>query len=163
MNTNASSDRTLRDELVFLLRKGNAHMPLSEAVAGFPVEQMNTCPPNVPYTSWHLLEHIRTTQHDILDFITNPNYQEMRWPDDYWPPRDARTDAVGWDTTVNAILSDNEALQAIVKNPDTDLYAAIAWGTGQNILREMLVMSDHNAYHIGEFAILRQVMGTWRR
>ncbi len=158
-----NTDQTLRDELVFLLRKGNAHMPLSEAVAGFPVEQMNTCPPNVPYTPWHLLEHIRITQHDILDFITNPNYQEMRWPDDYWPPRNAQTDAVGWDTTVNAILSDNEALQAIAGNPETDLYARIPWGTGQNILREVQVVADHNAYHVGEFARLRQVMGTWRR
>src|SRR5512135_1892021 len=151
-----NSDQTVRDELLFLLRGGHAHMPFEAAVADFPHDHFNTCPPNVPYTPWHLLEHLRITQADILEFIRNPNYVYLNWPEDYWPAAASQADAAAWQRTVAGWQADNQALQALVADPTTDLYMALAHGEGQNILREILVVSDHNAYHIGEFAILRQ-------
>jgi hypothetical protein len=156
-----NSDQSVRDELLFLLRGGHAHMPLEAAVADFPAAHFNTCPPNVSYTPWHLLEHMRITQADILEFIRNPKYVYLNWPEDYWPAADEQADAAAWQATIAGFQTDNQALQAIVSDPATDLYTPLAHGAGQNILREILVVADHNAYHIGEFAIQRQVMRTW--
>ncbi len=156
-----NTEQSLRHELLALLRGGNAHMSFAQAVADFPLDQINTHPPNVEYTPWHLLEHLRITQWDILDFIRNPQYVYMRWPEDYWPARTARADAAAWQQTIAAFEADNQALQALVAEPATDLFTPLAHGEGQNVLREILVVADHNAYHIGEFAILRQLMGTW--
>jgi hypothetical protein len=136
-------------------------MTFDEAVANFPMERINDRAPNVPYSPWHLLEHMRIAQWDILDFVRNPNYAEMRWPDDYWPAPDATADAAAWNETLRAFRADFEAVCALVSDPATDLYATIPHGDGQTILREALLVADHNAYHTGEFAILRQVMGTW--
>ncbi len=155
------AENALRDQLIRLLRGGMAHMTFDEAVADFPLEHINRKPPNVPYTPWHLLEHLRLAQRDILEFITNPHYREPRWPEDYWPPRDKEADAAAWSGTIRAFQEDLQALQALATDPGIDLYAPIAWGEGQIILRELLLVADHNAYHIGEFAILRQVMQTW--
>jgi len=159
--TMATSEHAVRDEVLFLLQRGNAHMSLDEAVADFPMERINERPPHVPYSSWHLLEHLRLTQRDILDFIRDPHYQERKWPDDYWPASDATTDVAGWEGTRAAFHADAAALGALAADPDRDLHAAIPWGDGQTLLRELLVVADHNAYHTGEFAILRQVMGAW--
>lgn len=157
----ATGDQAVRDEALFLLRRGNAHMSLDEAVADFPLARINERPPHVPYSSWQLLEHLRITQRDIIEFISDPNYQEMTWPDDYWPAPDATTDAAGWARTLAEFHADAAMLAALATDPDRDLHAAIPWGDGQTLLRELLVVTDHNAYHTGEFAILRQVMGTW--
>ena len=156
-----SNDRVVRDQLLALLRGGNAHMGLAHAVADFPAEAMNAYPPNVPYTPWHLLEHMRITQWDILEFIRDPEYISPPWPDGYWPAPDARTDEAGWHETIRRFQADLEALQAIVADPATDLYATMPQGEKYTILREILVVADHTAYHLGEFGILRQVMGTW--
>ncbi len=162
-HSSGSSDAMMpiRDELIFLLTRGNAHMSFEEAVADFPDDAMNTRFPNGEYTPWHLLEHMRLTQWDILDFIRNPEYQEREWPADYWPPRDKRAAREDWDNTIRGFLSDRHALEALVADSATDLNAPIPHGSGQTIAREILVVSDHNAYHTGEFAIMRQVMGTW--
>ncbi len=156
-----SQDAPMRQQLVRLLDWGDAHMTLDEAVADFPPEYMNARPPNVPYTPWHLLEHIRIAQWDILDFCRNPNYQEMEWPREYWPARDEKADQARWDETLRQFRSDREELQRLATDPSVDLYARIPHGQGQTILREILLVADHNAYHIGEFAILRQIMGSW--
>jgi len=155
-------DKIVRDHLLSLLKGGNAHMPFADAVADFPEDHMNTIFPNGTYTPWHLLEHIRRTQWDILDFIVNSNYQELSWPDDYWPQKNENATQKTWDKTVAQFESDLKELQKIVKNPKTDLYVKIPHGDGQTILREILLVADHTSYHIGEFAIMRQVMGTWR-
>jgi DinB superfamily len=155
------SDQPLRDELVFLLERGNAHMSFEEAVATYPMDHINTPFPNGSYTSWHLLEHLRLTQWDILDFIRNPDYEERAWPRDYWPPSDQQATPDDWQRTIHDFLADRQALRAIAEDPQTDLWAPIPQGTGQTIAREIMVVADHNAYHIGEFAIMRQVMGTW--
>lgn len=156
-------DKALREQLLHLLRGGNAHLSFDDAVADFPMDAINRRPPNVPYTPWHLLEHLRLAQWDILDFIRNPDYQEMKWPDDYWPAPDAEADSAAWERTLTAFRADLKAVEDLVNDPQTDLAAKIPHGDGQTILREILLVADHNAYHIGEFAILRQVMGTWGR
>ena len=157
----ADHDQALREHLLALLQGGQAHMTFDQAVADFPLDHINHRPPHVPYTPWHLLEHLRRTQRDILDFIRDPHYQEPHWPEDYWPPRDQETDPSGWNETLESFRADLEALEALMRDPGTDLYARIPHGSGQTILREVLLVADHNAYHIGEFAILRQVMQTW--
>lgn len=153
----------LRAQLLALLEGHDARMPFDEAVAAFPAEAMNVFPPNVAYTPWHLLEHLRITQWDILDYIVNRDYAEMRWPDEYWPARDAVATPEQFAATIEAFRADNAELRAIVADPATDLMAVIPNTPGHTILREVRVVGDHNSYHIGEFAVLRQVMGTWPR
>lgn len=155
------SDDAQREQVLALLRGGNAHMSFDEAVADFPPERINERPPNVPYTPWHLLEHMRLTQRDILAFSTSPDYQEGTWPDDYWPDPATEAASGDWDETLRLFHDDLEAMQALVADPDQDLNAPLPNRNGQTLLREALLIADHNAYHTGEFAILRQVMGTW--
>ncbi|MGZ3680905.1 MAG: DinB family protein [Ktedonobacterales bacterium] len=157
----ASTDLLLREQLAQLLDHGNAHMTFEEAVAEYPMSHINTLFPNGTYSAWHLLEHLRLSQWDILDFIRNPHYRERAWPEDCWPPRDQQATPDDWQRTIHDFLADQQALRAIIMDPQTDLWAPIPQGTGQTIAREIMVVADHNAYHIGEFAIMRQVMGTW--
>ncbi len=154
-------DKVVREHLLSLLKGGNAHMDLAQAVKDFPESQINTIFPNGTYSAWGLLEHIRRTQWDILDFTRNPKYKEMQWPKDYWPVRGKKATKKEWQQTISKFNHDSKELEGIVKDKKIDLYAKIPQGTGQTILREILLVADHNAYHIGEFAIIRQVMGTW--
>jgi hypothetical protein len=151
----------LRRQLADLLDGVGAHMPFEEAVANFPVEGMNRRAPNVDYTPWHLLEHLHLTQLDILRYITDPAYEERRWPDDYWPDPAATAARQEWEATVRDFLADRAALRALVTDEGRDLFAVIPGTPGHTLVREIRIDADHNAYHIGEFAILRQVMGTW--
>lgn len=156
------SEQHTRAQLVNLLTVQQAHMNFEDAVANFPPEHINTRPPGLDYTFWHLLEHLRICQWDILDYCRNPHYQHLNFPDDLWPTQDALTDAIGWQRTIEQFLADRAALVALVKNPETDLYSPIPHGYGgHTIFREILVVADHNAYHIGELGILRQVVGIW--
>jgi hypothetical protein len=156
-----NDNKQLRDELIFHLTVGHAHMSFEEAVADFPLEKINTLFTNGDYTFWHLLEHIRRTQNDILEFIVNPKYKERTWPKDYWPEKEKKATKKEWNTTIKSFLKDQEQLKKLVADPKTDLYGKIPHGTGQTILREIIVITDHNAYHLGEFAIMRQVLKTW--
>lgn len=156
------NDAHVREQLVNALSKRQAHMLFDDAVKDFPVEHYNTHPANTPYSFWHLLEHIRITQWDILDYIQNPDYQYREFPDEYWSPRDAETDDAGWHKTINEFHSDLQSLIDIVNAPTTDLYAQIPHAQlGHTILREINIVATHNAYHIGEFGILRGVMDLW--
>ncbi|MBA3868975.1 MAG: DinB family protein [Anaerolineae bacterium] len=158
------SETHIRSQLVNMLSKQQAHMSIDDAVKNFPAKDFNTRPPNVEYTFWHLLEHLRITQLDILDYCRNPNYKELEWPNDYWPAKDATTDAAGWNKTLSQFHADLDELVAIVEDPSTNLYSPIAHGSGgHTIFRELLIVADHNAYHIGEFGILRQVVNNWQR
>jgi uncharacterized damage-inducible protein DinB len=156
-----STDEIVRQQVLELLRGGHAHMPFDAAVADFPMDQINTRVPHGVYTPWHLLEHIRLTQRDILEFMTNPHYDEPKWPLEYWPARDAMATPAQWQATIDGFHADLTAIEALVRDPNTDLAARIPQGTGQTPLREFLLVADHTTYHLGEFAILRQVMGTW--
>jgi len=156
------TDKALRDHLLALLRGRQAAMNFDDVVADFPPDKMNTFPPNVSYTPWHVLEHMRITQWDILDYMRNPNYQEMAWPKDYWPPKEAHADVKAWEQTIQMFRHDLDEIRAIVTDPKTDFYAPIPHGYGgHTILREVLLVADHNAYHIGELGILRQVIRAW--
>ena len=154
-------DAALRHQLAQLLDGIGAHMPFEEAVADFPDDAINRRPPNVGYTPWHLLEHLRLTQADILDYVTNEAYVEPNWPTDYWPLPDAMATRSMFDQTIRDFLADRAALRALLVDPARDLFAVITGTPGHTLLREIRVDADHNAYHVGEFAILRQVMGTW--
>ncbi len=156
-----NDDQIMRDQLLALLRGGHAHLTFDQAVADFPPDRINSQPPNVPYTPWHLLEHLRIAQWDILEFIRDPQHVSPEWPAGYWPAPDEETDEAGWQQTLAAFRADLKALEALVTDPTTDLLAELRHAPGYTILREVLLVADHNAYHIGEFAILRQVMGTW--
>ena len=154
-------DEVLRENLLLLLTGETARMSFDDAVADFPMARINETFPNADYTPWHLLEHIRRAQEDILDFIKNPNYQEREWPKDYWPAKGEKTTAAGWKKTVDSWRRDFKELEDMVKDPSNDLYHKIPWGDGQTFLVEMVTVSNHNAFHTGEFAIMRQAMGTW--
>lgn len=156
------SESLIRNQLVNLLTIRQAHMSFDDAVKNFPVAHMNAKPAGVEYSFWHLLEHIRIAQWDILDYCRNPDYKHIEWPRDYWPAKEAVTDQTGWQSTIDQFLANRAELVDIIQNPQTDLYAPIPHGTdGHTILREILVVANHNAYHIGEFAILRQVVSIW--
>jgi hypothetical protein len=151
----------LRQQLLALLRGGNAHMSFDQAVANFPLEHINRRPPNATYTPWHLLEHVRIAQWDILEFVRDPDHVSPGWPEGYWPAADAEADRAQWQKTIADFRADLKALNDLVADPGTDLTAPLPHAPGYTVLREILVVADHNAYHIGEFAILRQVMDTW--
>ena len=155
------ADDVIRRELLALVDGRGAHMPFDAAVADFPEDAMNVRPPNVPYTPWHIVEHLRRTQRDILDYIRDRAYVAPNWPEDYWPAHDATATGDQFRQTVDAFRADRSALRSLVADPSTDLLAPIPGTPGHTIAREVRLVGDHNAYHIGEFAILRQVMGTW--
>ena len=136
-------------------------MSLEQAVEGFPMEAINILPPEVPYTPWHLLEHLRISQWDILEFIRNPAHISPQWPAGYWPDREMMADPAMWEATLSGFRADHQDLDRMVEDRRTNLTADLPHAPGYSVLREILVVSDHNAYHIGEFAILRQVMQTW--
>jgi hypothetical protein len=156
-----TSDTVLRQQLLALLRGGNAHLTFEQAVADFPLDQINRRPPNVPYSPWHLLEHLRIAQWDILEFVRNPAHVSPPWPQGYWPRPEDEADAARWNQTIRDFCADLKAVEAIVQDPQTEFFADLPHAKGYTVLREVLLVADHNAYHIGEFAILRQVMGTW--
>ena len=158
-----SDDKELRKQVVDLLSGGNAHMGFKETVAGFPMAEINTFPPNVTYTPWHLMEHIRIAQSDILEFVRQPGHVSPEWPAGYWPDNAEKTDAGGWQRTIEGIQVDLETMKQIALDPQVDLTAELAHAPGYTILREALLVADHNTHHLGEFAILREVMGTWKR
>lgn len=151
----------LRRQLARLLDGVDARMTFDEAVADFPEDGMNRRAPNVEYTPWHIIEHVRRTQADILEYVLGENYVEKAWPDDFWPARDATATREQWDDTIRGFHDDLAQLRALVMDPDRDLFAVLPDTPGHTLLREVRIVGDHNAYHIGEFAVLRQVMGTW--
>lgn len=154
------SEQHTREQLVNLLTLGQAHMTFEDAIQDFPLAHINTRVQPIEYTFWHLLEHMRICQRDIIDYIRNPHYEEPNFPDDLWPAREAVTDETGWRHTIAQFLSDRDALIDLVKDPRTDLSAPIPHGyDGHTILREILIVADHNAYHTGEFGILRHMIG----
>jgi hypothetical protein len=150
-----------REQLLQLLSGRNAHFTFEDAVKAFPMEFINTKPPNVSYTPWHLIEHLRLAQWDILEFVRDPDHVSPKWPEGYWPDPDAEADASDWQQTIDSFNTDLQAMAAIAQDPDIDLQAELPHAPGYTYLREILLVADHNAYHIGEFCILRQIMGTW--
>jgi hypothetical protein len=158
-----TDDAVLREQLTALLKGGQAHATFSDAVAHFPAGRISERPAGTPYSAWQLVEHIRITLHDLLEFVTNSEYVALEWPSGYWPQNSAPGKDESWDATVKAIHADMKSFEALVHSPDSNLYAAIPWGeNGETLLREVLLASDHTSYHVGELILLRRVLGIWK-
>ena len=155
-----NADEVLRAQLLTLLQGRGAHMTFDEAVADFPMEHINTRPPGVPYTMWHLLEHLRIAQRDILDFCRDPAYIEPKWPNDYWPSSVEPPSPDAWDESIAAFRADRDALKSLAADTP-DLFAEIPHGSGQTYLRELLLVADHGAYHVGQLVLVRRLLGAW--
>jgi hypothetical protein len=157
------NDAILRQELVRLLEGRDAHMTFEEAVADFPDDAINGRPPNVGYTPYHLIEHLRLVQRDLLEYLTDPDYVEKPWPEGVWPAGDVVATRVDFDRSVDSFLSDRDELRRSIEDPTTDLFRVIPGSPGHTVVREIRLAGDHCAYHVGEFAVLREVMTTWPR
>jgi len=156
-------DASLRKHLVELLNGGNAHVTIADSVADFPAEKRGAYASGQEHTAWQLLEHIRIAQWDILEFSRDPKHVSPDFPDGYWPKIPAPRDDAEWTKSVQSVASDLRSMIRLVTNPRTDLFAALPWGDGQTVLREALVLADHNAYHVGQMVDLRRALGIWKK
>jgi hypothetical protein len=154
-------EKAVRGFLSTLLSWEDAHVGFDAAVADIPPDLQATQPAGLPYSPWQLVEHLRITQHDILDFCVNPKYAEMAWPDDYWPRTPAPVGASAWDESVRRFQQDRKALQHMAADPGIDLNAKIPHGSGQTYLRELILVADHSSYHIGQLVLVRRLLGIW--
>jgi hypothetical protein len=152
----------IRQQVLSLLRGGGAHLSFDAAVADFPAKLRGAKPQGAPHTAWQLLEHMRIAQWDILEFTRNPKHVSPDFPAGYWPESERPPSATAWNSSVSAFRKDLADMQALVADPKTDLFAKIPHGDGQNILREALLVADHNAYHLGQFVLLRRLLGAWK-
>jgi hypothetical protein len=151
-------DRSLREHLLYLLRGGGAHIDFEKVVGEFPRGLINRKATGVPYTPWQLLEHMRIAQWDILEFSRDARHVSPAWPEGYWPAPNAEADAAAWEASAAAFRADLGEMCGLVADPSVDLYARIPHGEGQTVLREALLVADHNAYHLGAFATLRRML-----
>jgi hypothetical protein len=155
------TEAILRQELVRLLEGRDAHLTFEEAVGDFPDDAINRRPPNVGYTPYHLLEHLRLVQRDLLEYLTHSDYEEKPWPEGVWPAAEVVATRADFDRSIAAFHADREELRRLIEDPATDLFHVIPGSPGHTVVREIRLAGDHCAYHVGEFAVLRQVMQTW--
>lgn len=156
------SDQVVRDLLGKALAWQDAHATFDDAVKDIPPEARGRVPEHLPYSAWQLLEHLRITQKDILDFCVDPDYEEMKWPDDYWPSSAAPSSDKVWADSISAFNEDRKKLQALAADTSVDLEAKIPHGSGQTYLRELVLVIDHTAYHVGQLVLLRRLLGLWK-
>jgi hypothetical protein len=154
-------DKALREHVLHLLEGGGAHVKFDEVIAGIPAKLRGQKPAGLPHSLWMLLEHLRIAQADILEFSRNPKHVSPKWPEGYWPRTEAPPNPVAWNGSIKKFRQGLKAMQDLVKNPGTDLFAGISWGDGQTILREALLVADHNAYHLGQMLDARRLLGAW--
>jgi uncharacterized damage-inducible protein DinB len=152
----------VRQHVLDLLRGRNAHADFDSVVADFPSRLRGVKPPGAPHTAWQLLEHMRIAQWDILEFSRDARHKSPPWPEGYWPKTEAPPSAASWNNSLRSFRADWKALAKLVADKKTDLFAKIPHGTGQTILREALLVADHNAYHLGQMVLLRRMLGTWK-
>jgi hypothetical protein len=155
-----TDDQVLRKQLVRLLDWHDAHVDFNAAVDGIPPALYGAIPPGLARSPWQIVEHLRIAQHDILDFCVNPSYREMAWPADYWPPDAAPPSRTAWNESLTAYRHDVDALKRLVLD-QPDLSARIPHGSGQTYLREVLLVADHTAYHVGQLVLVRRLLGIW--
>ncbi|MCE5228025.1 DinB family protein [bacterium] len=151
----------LREQLIGLLEGGQAHAEFDAAVADMPPGLRGRVIDGAGYSPWQLLEHMRIAQWDILEFSRNPRHVSPKWPEGYWPPDPAPPGAQAWDESIGRFRADLEAMKELVNDPENDLNKPFQHGQGQTLLREALLAADHNAYHLGQFVLLRKIMGAW--
>jgi len=155
-------DQHLRQNLVYLISGGGAHAKFDDAVRGIPPSLRGKKPANFPHSAWMLLEHLRLAQWDILEFSRDKKHVSPKWPEGYWPKSSAPPNAAAWSKSIQRFRRDRGELLELVENPKTDLFAKIPWGDGQTILREALLVADHNAYHIAQIIDVRRLLGAWK-
>ena len=155
-------DLSLRGHLRKILKWEDAHAGFDAAVKGVAPAMRGIAPNGFPHTPWQLLEHMRRTQHDILDFCRNPGYKELAWPAAYWPPDAEPPTPKAWQESIAAYRRDRAALEELADDESIDLLAHIPHGTGQTYLRELLLVADHTAYHVGQLVAVRQSLGAWK-
>jgi hypothetical protein len=156
------NDKALREHILFLLRDGGAHVNFETAVKGLPVALRGKRPRGAEHSPWQILEHLRLAQSDILEFSRDAKHVSPKWPEGYWPKSPAPPSATGWAKSVRAFRDDLESMCKLVEDLSTDLFARIPHGDGQTILREALLVADHNAYHIGQLVLVRKLLGAWK-
>src|SRR5262249_17944699 len=152
-------DQSLREHLLYLLRDGGAHAGFDAALGDWPVQLAGVKVANFPHTAWMLLEHLRLAQSDILEFSRTPKHISPQWPEGYWPSSESPPSEEAWKASMSAFKKDLRAMEKLVADPKVDLYAKIPWGDGQTILRETLLVADHNSYHLGQLVMLRKSIG----
>jgi hypothetical protein len=155
-------NHSLREHLIELLTGGHAHAKFEDSIKGLPAKLRGTKPTNFPHSAWMILEHLRIAQSDILEFSRNEKHKSPKWPEGYWPKNEAPSGEAEWNKSVDQVESDLKAMKDLVKDPKTDLFAKIPWGEGQTILREVLLVADHNAYHVAQLVDVRRLLGTWK-
>lgn len=156
----------LRKELKALLEGGQAHATFDDAVSGFPAKLQGVVPEGLPYSAWQILEHIRITQRDILDFSRNADgsYKELKWPKEYWPKSIEPPSEDAWGHSIAQLRADRKAFEKLLAGAeDAELVRPFAWGDGQSLLREALLIADHAAYHVGEIIVIRRLLGAWKK
>ena len=157
-----SHDKALRQHLINLLRSKHAHLDFDTVIARLPAKLRGAKVRGLPFTAWRLLEHMRIAQWDILEFSRNAKHVSLKFPEGYWPKTDAPPSGAAWDHSVERFRTDLAAMQALVAGPETDLFGRIPHGSGQTILREALLVADHNSYHLGQLVMLRRLLGAWK-
>jgi hypothetical protein len=155
-------DHSLRKHLLELLEGGGAHAKFDDVIKGLPPKLRGAKPANFPHSPWMVLEHLRLAQWDILEFSRNPKHVSPPWPGGYWPKTAAPPKAAAWNKSIQQFRRDLKAMQALVENRKTDLFARIPWGDGQTILREALLVADHNAYHVAQLVDVRRLLEVWK-
>lgn len=149
-------------ELISLIDKGNAHASFEDAVKEIPLELLTKAPDGLPYSIWQLVEHIRITQWDIVEFCSSPDHKSPKWPDEYWPKAVEAVTKEDWENSLAEIKKDRERFFDLLKDQEIDLYAPFDYGDGQSIFREALLIADHNAYHVGEIIVIRRLLHNWK-
>jgi hypothetical protein len=157
-----TSDKVLREHVIELLNGRGAHSGFDDVVKNMPEKLRSVKPDGLPHSAWMLLEHLRLAQWDILEFSRNRKYKSPKWPEGYWPETEAPPSKAAWDESIQQFRKDLKVMQQLVANPKTDLYARIPWGDGQTILREALLVADHNAYHLAQLVDVRRLLGAWK-
>jgi hypothetical protein len=155
-------EQLLREHLLELLAGGGAHARFEDVIKDLPVKLRGVKPAKFPHTAWMLLEHMRLAQWDILEFSRNAKHVSPEWPGGYWPKDEKPPSAAEWNKSIQQFRSDRKEMEDLVASPKTDLFARIPWGDGQSVLREALLVADHNAYHLGQFVDLRRMLGAWK-
>ena len=155
------SNSALREQLASMLRWEDAHAGFEKVFDGVPEQHRGARPQALPHSLWELLEHLRLTQRDILEFCIDPGYVEREWPADYWPDDPAPPDARAWEQSMREYLQDRDELIHLAEDPRVDLFSAIPHGSGQTYLREILLVADHNSHHVGQAILVRRALGIW--
>jgi len=156
------ADEIVRKQLIKLLQEAQAHASFDEAIKGLPEKLRSVVPENLPYSIWQIVEHIRITQWDILEFSRDANHKSPKWPEKYWPKEKAPKDDKQWEDTIKQIKADQGEFVELLKDEQNDLYEPFSWGDGQNLLREAMLIADHNSYHTGEIIVIRRLLKSWK-